>query len=216
MAAAAALLSGCATSRSASDVNGDRLVAPQSQAERAYLGLSSDVSTFRLEDIRCEVLVVDCFDMYCHVCQTGARHINELYGLAQARGLGERVKFIGLGIGDTAFEVATYKDKFKVPFPLFPDRRTLIARTLGEVKLPNLLVLRNRSGRLEVLHRSPGVLLDGAKLLSQIQADLTQARPPHWSDTLQAAQPTCEERSTACRDTAASHDAGVNPPPRSR
>ncbi len=173
--------------------------------------LSPDVSTFRLEDIRCDVLVVDCFDMYCHVCQTGARHLNELYGLAQTRGLGERVKFIGLGVGDTPFEVATYKEKFKVPFPLFPDRRTLIARTLGEVKLPNLLVLRNRSGRLEVLHRSPGVLLDAAKLLSQIQADLTQAVPTHWSDTLQAAQPTCERRSTTCRDAAASHDTGFNP-----
>src|SRR5258708_24985981 len=95
MAAAAALLDGCATSRSASDANGDRLGAPQSQAERDYLGLSPEVSTFRLEDIRCDVLVVDCFDMYCHICQTGARHLNELFELAQARGLGGRVKFIG-------------------------------------------------------------------------------------------------------------------------
>src|SRR5579859_5337230 len=73
-----------------------RLAAPATESERAYLGLSNETSSFKLEEIRCEVLVVDCFDMYCHVCQAGAKRINSLYSLIQDRSLGDRVKVIGL------------------------------------------------------------------------------------------------------------------------
>src|SRR6266436_3687064 len=88
--AAAMLFGGCASSGPSLTAKSDHLATPKSEVELNYLGLAADVSTFQLQDIRCEVLVVDCFDMYCHVCQTGARHINELYALAQARGLGSR------------------------------------------------------------------------------------------------------------------------------
>src|SRR5205814_4274211 len=139
-----------------------------------------------------EILVIDCFDMYCHICQAGAKHVNELYRLAQQRGLGQRVKFIGLGAGDTPFEVAIYKDKFKVPFPLFSDRRSILVRQFGELKLPNLIILRKESGRLQVIHRSPGQLLDPAAVLSDIEATLNQIKSHAWQDSdRQAKQPTC-------------------------
>lgn len=210
--AAVALLGGCATSPPSKAADA-RLIPPPSEAQRTYLGLSTNISDFRLEDIRCEILVIDCFDMYCHICQTGAQHVNELYKLAQERGLGARIKFIGLGVGDTPLEVATYKNKFNVPFPLFPDRRSVNAKQFGELRLPNLLVLWNQNGQLEVIHRWPGVLLDPAKLLSQIQTDLTHASLRRWTDGAQAAQPTCEKQSSACLETRPSRGTGVNSAP---
>jgi hypothetical protein len=196
LAAVACLLGGCATPQSPGPAD-NRLAAPQSAADRTYLGLPAEVTSFQLEDIQCEVLVVDCFDMYCHICQLGAKRVNELYELAQARGLGERVKFIGLGVGDTPLEVATYKQKLKVPFPVFPDRRARLARSLGPLRVPNLLVLRRQGGRLKVIHSSPGELRNPADLLSRLQASL-EARSGGWTDPLQAAQPTCAGRSRAC------------------
>ena len=190
LAVVAGLLCGCATSPPPNPAD-YRFTVPQSEADRNYLGLHSEATSFQLEDIQCEVLVIDCFDMYCHLCQAGAGHVNELYRLGQDQGLAHRVKFIGLGVGDTPFEVSTYMEKFKVPFPLFPDRRTLNARKFGELKLPNLIILRKLSGQFDVIHRSPGPLRNPADLLSHIRAGLTQSSSHRWNVPLQAAQPTC-------------------------
>jgi hypothetical protein len=195
---AVSFMFGCATSpRSGS---ADRsLVAPQNLQERRYLGLSEGVTNFYLEEISCEVLVIDCFDMYCHICQSGAKHVNELYALAQERGLGTRVKFVGLGLGDTAFEAATYKQKFKVPFPVFPDRRSAAAKQFGPVRLPNLIVLRKRGDVLEVARAVSGPLSSPAGALSLIQSALGEDRSRVWDGTGEAGQPTCEPGSEKCR-----------------
>src|SRR5258708_39276071 len=87
-----------------------------------YLGLAAGTTNFALADIRCEVLVVDFFDMYCHICQRESKHVNDLYEAAQNRNLSTRIKFVGIGVGDTPLEASTFKRKFGVPFPVFPDR----------------------------------------------------------------------------------------------
>ncbi len=194
-ALAAALWGGCATYAPTAVV--EQLTVPADTAERAYLGLSAETGAFQLEDIHCEILVVDCFDMYCHICQAGAPHLNALYRLAQERGLGDRIKFIGLGVGDTPLEVATYKQKLLVPFPVFPDRHTVIAKRFGPVRLPNLLVLRNRNGRLELIQSITGDVLDPAGLFSHLQAELAEAKLHSWSSDAQMAQPTCDVNSAA-------------------
>ena len=193
------LLFACSTAPPPPKAADYRLAVPQAEADRAYLGLPQEGSSFRLEDIRCDVLVIDCFDMYCHICQAGAPHVNELYRLAQARGLGNRVKFVGLGAGDTPLEVATYREKFKVPFPVFPDRRVVILKQFGELKLPNLIILRNRAGKLEVINQSPGPILNPAKVLSHIETDLSRLQPHRWDDAVQTTQPTCAPGSRCCR-----------------
>lgn len=176
------------------------LAAPMPETDRAYLGLATGATNFHLEDIRCELLVVDCFDMYCHICQAGAKHVNELYRLVQERGLGSRVKFVGLGAGDTPLEVQTYREKFKVSFPVFPDRRSLILKQFGELKLPNLIILRSRGGKLEVVQRRPGPIAEPAKILADIEAHLAQRTPASSSRTAQATEPTCEPGSPCCRN----------------
>ena len=190
IAAVATLLSGCATAPEPSAAE-RRLGVPESADERQYLGLLGDAPTFELQGIHCEVLVIDCFDMYCHICQSGAKHVNELYRLTQERGLGASVKFVGLGLGDTPLEVSTYKEKFKVPFPVFPDRRSAVARQFGPVKLPNLIILRKQGDGLEVIHTSSGPLLHPSEVMDQIQSTLKQERSNHWEDAAQASQPTC-------------------------
>src|SRR5437016_12035667 len=77
-----------------------RLPAPEDAAERTYLGLPAGVTNFALPEIECELLVVDFFDMYCHICQREAKHINDLYDEAQRRQLSARIKFVGVGVGN--------------------------------------------------------------------------------------------------------------------
>lgn len=210
MAGLITLLGGCVVPRPPAAVD-YRLPTPRSQADCAYLGLSRTQSSFTLDDIHCQILVVDCFDMYCHLCQSSASHVNELYRLAQDRNLGGQVKFIGLGVGDSPLEVTLFKDKLKVPFPVFPDRDAIIARRFGPLRVPNLIVLRNEGGRLEVLHAFPGVLRNPAKLLSQIQAALANSRPVGWTDPPGAPEPTCGANCTSCKDRALWRDAEATP-----
>ncbi|HEV2318437.1 MAG TPA: redoxin domain-containing protein [Verrucomicrobiae bacterium] len=194
------LVGGCATEQPPTAA-ALRLAAPQSDSERAYLGLPAENSSFKLEDIQSEVLVVDCFDMYCHYCQLGAGHVNELYRLVQKRGWSDRVKFIGLGVGDTPFEVATYRDKFQVPFPLFPDRKTTVTKSLGPLRLPNLIVLHKQDVRWQVIYSSSGELLDPEEFLTHLQITAPATPPPESTAPDPPAPLTCKEGSNACRVT---------------
>jgi hypothetical protein len=183
----AVLLGGCATTPR--DTPPDpSLAVPDSQADRTYLGLEAGPGRFLLEDIRAEILVVDCFDMSCHACQTGAKHVNALYTMVQDHGLGSRIKFIGLGINNTPLETAAFRRKFQVPFPSFPDRRRDVSNQFGRVRLPSILVLRSRDGRWEMMHQTTGAFTDPEELFMRILEDVgAEQRLPDSQQTIGAA-----------------------------
>src|SRR6266496_899903 len=131
----------CASPPPTLAVADNRLPAPQAESDRKYLGLSSTIERFPLDNVQADVLVVDFFDMYCHVCQARARHMNEFYQLVQSRGLSGRVRVLGIGVGDTPKEVAVFKEKFGLPFPVFPDRTGSFSRQFGKIRVPNIIVL---------------------------------------------------------------------------
>ncbi|HEY5991192.1 MAG TPA: TlpA disulfide reductase family protein [Candidatus Udaeobacter sp.] len=129
----------------------NRLPAPQTESERKYLGLSSTIEQFSLDNVQGDILVLDFFDMYCHVCQARARHMNDFYQLVQSRGLSGRVRIVGVGVGDTPKEVTVFKEKFGLPFPVFPDRTGSFSRQFGKIKVPNVIVLKRRLGHFAVV-----------------------------------------------------------------
>lgn len=186
------LVAGCRTPTSEGPPD-PSLAVPESETDRVYLGLDAGSERFLLEDIRAEILVVDCFDMYCHACQTGAKHVNELYTMVEDHGLGSRIKFIGLGINNTPLETATFRRKFKVPFPSFPDRRRDVSNQFGRVRLPSILVLRSRDGTWEMMHQTTGAFTDPEELFMRILEDVgAEQRLPDSQQTIGAACATEE------------------------
>ena len=76
--------------------------------------------------------------------------MNEFYqAIEQRKDLKGNIKIIGIAIGNTPADVQYFKEKYKVPFPLFPDEEKSIYTALVSRRLHISLV--SRPVRTEVL-----------------------------------------------------------------
>lgn len=117
-----------------------RLDAPESADQRTYLGLKQPGS-FSCTGISGDLLIIEIFSMYCPHCQREAPAVNRLHQAIQAsEALQGRVKMIGIGVGNSTFEVDHFRKHYKIEFPLFPDEDFVIHKTLGEVRTPFFII----------------------------------------------------------------------------
>ncbi|HIE07805.1 MAG TPA: TlpA family protein disulfide reductase [Desulfarculaceae bacterium] len=122
------------------------LAAPEDASIRAYLGLQNDAGqTISPGEIGGDILLIEIFSMYCPYCQHKAPTVNELYTLIQSdTKLAARIKMIGIGVGNSAFEVGIFRDKYSVAFPLFADSDYKIYKDIGQVRTPFFIAIHNR------------------------------------------------------------------------
>lgn len=137
------------------------LPTPSEAALREYLGLKEG-DGFAIPDIPAKAAIIEIFSMYCPHCQREAPDINRLYEKISAdEKLGKHVKFIGIGAGNSDFEVGIFKKKFKIAFPLFSDSDFAIHKKLGEVRTPYFIGVELRgNGTYAVFHSKSGGIPD--------------------------------------------------------
>jgi peroxiredoxin len=142
------------------------LPAPQNPTDLAYLGTKGE-KPFKIPQIQADIVVLEIFSMYCPYCQREAPRLNEFYELiAKRRDLKHRVKIIGIGAGNSAFEVKVFRDQYKVPFPLFPDENFAFHKAYGDVRTPYFVGIRiNADGSHKVIYSKLGTIDDPAKFL---------------------------------------------------
>jgi thiol-disulfide isomerase/thioredoxin len=148
------------------------LTSPAEPGQRDDLGLTGE-APFDLSEIRAELLLIEVFSMYCPYCQAEAPEVNRLYErVREMPGLGERLRMIGIGAGNSAFEVEVFRKKYDVPFPLFPDPDFTIHKKLGEVGTPFFILARkqDQGGGWKVLHTRAGSLNGSERYLEEILA----------------------------------------------
>jgi peroxiredoxin len=134
-----------------------KLLKPSDSAELKYLGLSGS-GTFSPNQVKAQVLIIQIFSMYCPYCQKDAPNVNRFYDLMENNPkLKGKIKIIGIGAGNSQFEVNTFKKKYKVEFPLVPDADFSIHKIVGEVRTPYFIAVKlNGSKKPEVVYSRLG------------------------------------------------------------
>jgi peroxiredoxin len=133
------------------------LPIPKSADEKGYLGLSGD-GFFKIPQIKTRVVIVEIFSMYCPYCQKDAPRINELFQTIENNpDLKTKIKLIGIGAGNSSYEVGVFKKTYHVPFPLFADKDFTIHKALGEVRTPYFVGIKiNDDKTHQMIHSQLG------------------------------------------------------------
>jgi len=146
------------------------LAPPERSDEKAYLGLASG-KAFSLPQIAGDVLIVEIFSMYCPICQREAPKVNELHKMLEKDpALKGKYKILGIGIGNTPFEVDVFRKKFEVTFPLVPDEDYTLEKAFSEkLRTPTFVVLKKDKGKgLKLVDVHVGNIEDMGKYLRDV------------------------------------------------
>lgn len=134
------------------------LAGDLTEEQKGYLGLSG-AGPWKLSDIKAGHVIIEVFSMYCPYCQAEAPAVNAVYETLRASGHADAVKMIGIGAGNSAFEVDFFRTKYGVAMPLFEDAELSLHELLGNPGTPHFYVVRlgkqggatvySRTGRME-------------------------------------------------------------------
>jgi peroxiredoxin len=145
------------------------LTMPKDSSEKTYLGISG-FGSFKIPAIRARLVIIEIFNMYCPYCQREAPNVNQLYTkIAQDPALRDSIKIIGIGAGNSSYEVGIYKKKYNVPFPLFADKDYAIYDKMGDLRTPYFIGVKiNPDGTHQIIYSKVGAFGDVDQFLSAL------------------------------------------------
>lgn len=126
----------------------DFTLSTKNSAERSYLGVGS--GSFRIANVKANLVVIEVYSMYCPYCQKEAPNMNLLYNkIENDPNLKGRIKIIGIGAGNSPGEVEIFRQRYQVPFALFPDKDYQVHDLLGQPRTPFFIVVKLQPGGKE-------------------------------------------------------------------
>ena len=127
------------------------LPAAADSQDRAYLDIGR--GSFSVSQVKAPVVLLQVLSMYCPYCQKEAPHVNALFKMIEEdKNLKGKIKIIGIGVGNSAYETSLFRKKYSVPFPVLPDPDFIIHKKIGgEVRTPYFIAVRNQSGKQPVV-----------------------------------------------------------------
>jgi thiol-disulfide isomerase/thioredoxin len=151
---------------------------PSQKSTRSYLGIREDAGQFSLPQLRQGILIVEIFNMYCPHCQHYAPKVNELYTVINKRpDTRNRVYMMGIGVGNSPYEVDVFRKKYNVAFPLFDDKGYSAANSLDGVLTPYFFGISiDGKGNYRVFYSLNGGFDNAEDFLNNLLKAASQAR----------------------------------------
>ncbi|PIP06145.1 MAG: redoxin [Syntrophobacteraceae bacterium CG23_combo_of_CG06-09_8_20_14_all_50_8] len=146
------------------------LPVPEDQGYKKYLGLKGD-GTFLIPQIKAKVVLIEIFSMYCPHCQKDAPVVNDLFSkITGDDSLKNNIKLIGIGAGNSDFEVDFFRKTYGIKFPMFSDAEFSIHKILGEVRTPYFIAIKiSPSGTHKVVYSKLGGVSNADEFLKTIK-----------------------------------------------
>ncbi|MCK5554379.1 MAG: hypothetical protein KAJ09_14605 [Deltaproteobacteria bacterium] len=150
--------------------------SPTSSQDRSYLGLS-DEKSFTIGDTQADLIVLELLNIYCTSCQKQAPIYNEVFNVVKRDpGMKDKVKWMGVGVGNNEREVESFRKEKNIPFPILPDIRFDFYQAIGGpggIRTPlTLLVRKDEKGRGIIVDSHMGFLGSEEEILDGIKAAL--------------------------------------------
>ncbi len=152
------------------EIGSIKLNIPDDQTVKNYLGIKQKEGQFTLPQIRQGILIVEIFNMYCPHCQHYAPKVNEVYSKIISRpDTKDNVLMLGIGVGNSPFEVNFFRKKFNIAFPLFDDKDYSVANRLEGLLTPHFIVMIiDGTGGYRVVYSQSGGFEDANDFLNNI------------------------------------------------
>lgn len=147
-----------------------KLFVPDDPAQRSYLGINEKNGQMTLADIEADVLIIEIFSMYCPHCQKHAPVANKLYQAVENNTeLKDKIRMIGIGIGNSPYEVGVFREKYLPLFPLFDDRNSAVVNAFSGILTPHYFGLKKKAdSTFELFYSKAGGYTDAGEFLEMI------------------------------------------------
>jgi hypothetical protein len=132
------------------------LPAPVNSTDRLYLGLPEG-QTFFLNQVKTDAVLLEVLNVHCAHCQRQVEFYNKLYDLIEKDPAAkDHIKILSFAVGNDEAEVTDFREKFKVPYPVIPDPKFMVAKALGATRAPFSVYIRQdttgKTGVVSAIH----------------------------------------------------------------
>ncbi len=125
--------------------------------------------TFRLQDLKAKVIVLEVIGVYCNECAKQVSSFNTLYARLARRMQAGEVRMFGLAAGGTDLEVESLRKTGIYKYPIVADEKYQNHKLLREPKTPFTLLVTPAG---KVLYTHLGIDDDIEGLLARIKEAL--------------------------------------------
>jgi peroxiredoxin len=141
--------------------------------QRAYLGLGTP-APFAIGAVRGDLVVAEIFNASCYGCIMMAPVMDEVWRRVEERSdLKGRVRFVGIGVGNTLEQVRDFHDRYDTPFPMLADPEFAVFDALGTLEgTPYLMLLRKNDDGTVTARAQVGHIPQADTVVAAIEAAL--------------------------------------------
>jgi hypothetical protein len=147
---------------------------------RDYLGLSTDKEIITISECKTDLLVIEVLNVFCFPCQTQSLVLNNLRQMIENRPeLKDRIKILGVALGNTKEVVESFINDYGLGFPVIPDPEARSEKIVGPgIYTPFAVFIRldvsEKNGLVAGTHASP---IEDPHIMLEGLITLLEAKP---------------------------------------